>query len=180
MRISIIRYSLKSTIVKMSSKDKSKTLKEKSLKQPKLTNLIRERSPASSADERPSKKIASTSCSEAEADAKPIPSTSKAAGEGSGENPLNKIMKVNLASIFNPNIKEEESAESELAKSIKEKRGRLYTDITEFRFNKKRVRVLSEAGEISKESEGILYWMSRDQRVQGMLNRHTRTCSSKT
>lgn len=151
----------------MSSSGKST---KKSLMQPKLTSLIRERSPqSSSADERPSKKIAS-SCSEAETDVKQpttcIPSTSE-----TGVNPLNKIMKVNLASIFNPNIKEEGgeegSSESELAKSIKEKRPRLYADITEFRFNKKRVRVLSEAGEISKESEGILYWMSRDQRVQG-------------
>lgn len=165
MKILSTRYIPKSFIVKMSSSDKSS---KKSLKQPKLTSLIRERSPqSSSADERPSKKIAS-SCSEAEADVKP-PTTYLPSTSGAGVNPLNKIMKVNLASIFNPNIKEEggKEEESELAKSIKEKRPRLYADITEFRFNKKRVRVLSEAGEISKESEGILYWMSRDQRVQG-------------
>ncbi|XP_069673850.1 deoxyribodipyrimidine photo-lyase-like [Periplaneta americana] len=38
--------------------------------------------------------------------------------------------------------------------------------ISEFKFNKKRVRVLSEASEVPERAEGVVYWMSRDQRVQ--------------
>ena len=39
--------------------------------------------------------------------------------------------------------------------------------IMEFKFNKKRVRVLSDASEVPERVRGIVYWMSRDQRVQG-------------
>ncbi|PVD18297.1 hypothetical protein C0Q70_20846 [Pomacea canaliculata] len=38
--------------------------------------------------------------------------------------------------------------------------------IEAFKFNKKRVRVLSEAKDCPDEGKGVLYWMSRDQRVQ--------------
>lgn len=137
--------------------------------QPKISKLIRERSPASSsADERPSKKLASTTASENESDNNK-PKGSTANQQQDGTNSLNKIMEKNLASIFNPMKKKNETSSSELADSIQEKRTRLYEDITEFRFNKKRVRVLSDAKVIPTGSEGILYWMSRDQRVQGNL-----------
>lgn len=53
-----------------------------------------------------------------------------------------------------------------LIEEIKNNRSKLFESIQAFRFNKKRVRVLSEATEISEESQGILYWMSREQRVQ--------------
>jgi deoxyribodipyrimidine photo-lyase len=53
-----------------------------------------------------------------------------------------------------------------LVEEIRHNRSKLYESIQAFRFNKKRVRVLSEATEISEESQGILYWMSREQRVQ--------------
>jgi deoxyribodipyrimidine photo-lyase len=53
-----------------------------------------------------------------------------------------------------------------LVEEIKNKRLNQCESIQAFRFNKKRVRVLSEATEISEESQGILYWMSREQRVQ--------------
>jgi deoxyribodipyrimidine photo-lyase len=36
-----------------------------------------------------------------------------------------------------------------------------------FKFNKKRVRVLSKAEDFADGSQGVVYWMSRDQRVQG-------------
>lgn len=151
---------------------------KKIAKQTKIIDkLIRERSPASSADERPSKKLASTTASESENDTvkmkseaktseiKPEPKTCKAEPTND-KAPLKKIIDNNLASIFNPAKKHESKTESDLVNSIKEKRARLYADITEFRFNKKRVKVLSDASEIPKDSEGILYWMSRDQRVQ--------------
>ena len=41
--------------------------------------------------------------------------------------------------------------------------------VAEFKFNKKRVRVLSKAQDFPDNSEGVVYWMSRDQRVQGEL-----------
>lgn len=34
-------------------------------------------------------------------------------------------------------------------------------------FNKKRLRFLSDAEKVKQGSKGVLYWMSRDQRVQG-------------
>ena len=36
-----------------------------------------------------------------------------------------------------------------------------------FHFNKKRVRVLSKSQDVPQNAKAILYWMSRDQRVQG-------------
>jgi hypothetical protein len=50
---------------------------------------------------------------------------------------------------------------------INKKRHTLFESISVFKFNKKRVRVLSNATEIPEDSQGILYWMSREQRVQG-------------
>ena len=40
-------------------------------------------------------------------------------------------------------------------------------NIKEFKFNKKRARVVTECEEFPDECAGIVYWMSRDQRVQG-------------
>lgn len=41
--------------------------------------------------------------------------------------------------------------------------------IADFKFNKKRVRVLSADTEFPDDGDGVLYWMSRDQRVQGVF-----------
>ena len=40
--------------------------------------------------------------------------------------------------------------------------------VADFKFNKKRVKVLSSKLEFPDDNEGIVYWMSRDQRVQGI------------
>lgn len=45
-------------------------------------------------------------------------------------------------------------------------RKRTSPSILDFNFMKKRVRILSEASEVTDDSQGILYWMSRDARVQ--------------
>ena len=71
-----------------------------------------------------------------------------------------------MPSIFQSIKKEGESVSSGLADEICEKRARLFSDITEFRFNKKRVKVLTEVANIPDDAEAILYWMSREQRVQ--------------
>ena len=39
--------------------------------------------------------------------------------------------------------------------------------VAHFKFNKKRVRVISDVQDVPEENCGIVYWMSRDQRVQG-------------
>lgn len=39
--------------------------------------------------------------------------------------------------------------------------------ITDFNFNKSRVRMLSKQLYIPENCDGIVYWMSREQRVQG-------------
>ena len=56
---------------------------------------------------------------------------------------------------------------TQLIEDIKNKRVSLFNSIDEFRFNKKRVRVLTEAKTFPEDTAGILYWMSREQRVQG-------------
>lgn len=43
------------------------------------------------------------------------------------------------------------------------------TEKKEMKFNKKRLRYISDTEKIKQGSEGVLYWMSRDQRVQGRL-----------
>lgn len=40
----------------------------------------------------------------------------------------------------------------------------------EFKFNKKRVRVLSEQKEVPEWAEGVIYWTFRDERIHGKLN----------
>lgn len=50
---------------------------------------------------------------------------------------------------------------------IKESRTSVCGSVAEFKFNKKRVRVLSKTQDFPDDSNGVVYWMSRDQRVQG-------------
>lgn len=42
-------------------------------------------------------------------------------------------------------------------------------DNEEMKFNRKRLRFISDTQKIKQGSAGILYWMSRDQRVQGNI-----------
>ena len=41
-------------------------------------------------------------------------------------------------------------------------------DGKEFKFNKKRVRMISKIEELQANCNGIVYWMFRDQRVEGL------------
>lgn len=44
--------------------------------------------------------------------------------------------------------------------------------IEDFKFNKKRVRILTESSdEVKPDSKGILYWMFRDARVEGKFGK---------
>lgn len=58
------------------------------------------------------------------------------------------------------------SINSEFINSIHRLRLACGSSIKNFKFNKRRVRVLSLSSDIPENSNGILYWMSRDQRVQ--------------
>lgn len=60
----------------------------------------------------------------------------------------------------------EDSTVCDLAAEIDKKRHDLFESVSAFRFNKKRVQVLTETREFPDDAQGILYWMSRDQRVQ--------------
>ncbi|XP_014222087.1 deoxyribodipyrimidine photo-lyase [Trichogramma pretiosum] len=55
---------------------------------------------------------------------------------------------------------------SDFLSTIAEQRKETANNILEFKFNKKRVRVLTESDEVVPKSKGILYWMFRDPRVQ--------------
>ncbi|KAK0048843.1 deoxyribodipyrimidine photo-lyase [Biomphalaria pfeifferi] len=49
---------------------------------------------------------------------------------------------------------------------IVKRREEAWESVAQFKFNKKRARVLSESEEFPEDSNGVLYWMSRDQRTQ--------------
>lgn len=57
--------------------------------------------------------------------------------------------------------KEEEEA-------VQEARRRAAPSVREFKYNKKRVRLVSQGSDLKDGARCILYWMSRDQRVQGV------------
>ena len=53
------------------------------------------------------------------------------------------------------------------SEAVKDKRLSCAKSVIEFAFNKKRARVLSSQKDCRDEAAGVLYWMSRDQRIQG-------------
>lgn len=62
--------------------------------------------------------------------------------------------------------KGDSGSSSTCVEEIVKHRQKVANSIADFKFNKKRVRVLSKAQEVPEYCQGILYWMSRDQRVQ--------------
>ncbi|KAK0092101.1 hypothetical protein PV326_002195 [Microctonus aethiopoides] len=58
------------------------------------------------------------------------------------------------------------SKPSKLFDRLITRRNNIADSITDFDFNKKRVRVLSTATEVVKNCNGVLYWMFRDGRIQ--------------
>jgi hypothetical protein len=69
------------------------------------------------------------------------------------------------------------TAECNLAEKIREKRLRNYRSVLSVPFNMRRTRVLSQTKSLPLGSNGILYWMSREQRVQGLLKFITKPSS---
>lgn len=58
------------------------------------------------------------------------------------------------------------SSTSNFVKLFEEERQKTANSILEFKFNKSRLRILNELSEVKAKSNGIIYWMFRDQRVQ--------------
>uniref|UniRef100_A0A493T1M6 Photolyase/cryptochrome alpha/beta domain-containing protein n=1 Tax=Anas platyrhynchos platyrhynchos TaxID=8840 RepID=A0A493T1M6_ANAPP len=61
---------------------------------------------------------------------------------------------------------EEEEAGGGLEAALRAARRAAAPSVREFRYNKKRVRLVSRGPELREDAKCILYWMSRDQRVQ--------------
>ncbi|XP_039225873.1 deoxyribodipyrimidine photo-lyase-like [Crotalus tigris] len=61
---------------------------------------------------------------------------------------------------------QEDPRTQSLAKTVKETRLSAGLSVAEFPYNKKRVRLISPAPDLKEGAQGILYWMSREQRVQ--------------
>lgn len=64
--------------------------------------------------------------------------------------------------------RKEESSENgdDILASCMTKRAQVCASVADFKFNKKRVRLLSKSTDISDDCKAIAYWMWRDQRVQ--------------
>lgn len=57
----------------------------------------------------------------------------------------------------------------EFLANIDLKRRKCSDNILDFKFNKRRCRLLSKSMELGDSGGGVLYWMSREQRVQGSI-----------
>ena len=77
--------------------------------------------------------------------------------------------KVENGETCNDSVSKKMKEEDFLTK-IAQSRTDVSASVAEFKFNKKRVRVLSKAQDFPDSSKGVVYWMSRDQRVQGMYS----------
>jgi len=55
----------------------------------------------------------------------------------------------------------------DILESYMAKRKEVCKSVTDFKFNKKRVRLISFDADIPENCKGIAYWMWREQRVQG-------------
>jgi deoxyribodipyrimidine photo-lyase len=62
--------------------------------------------------------------------------------------------------------KKDDDKEMKLIDVIAKKRTSLFKTVLDFSFNKKRVRILSKNEDVPDAPGGVLYWMSREQRVQ--------------
>ncbi|XP_061493559.1 deoxyribodipyrimidine photo-lyase-like isoform X1 [Rhineura floridana] len=90
--------------------------------------------------------------------------------DGLGSNRKVAVMSAAAASPGGKKKVEEEGAGSggagTLAESVKQARLKAVPSVAEFKYNKRRVRLVSQDPDLKEGAQGILYWMSRDQRVQ--------------
>ena len=64
----------------------------------------------------------------------------------------------------------------DILESYMAKRKEVCKSVTDFKFNKKRVRLISSDADIPENCKGIAYWMWREQRVQGWLKLKLHAC----
>lgn len=60
----------------------------------------------------------------------------------------------------------DDAVESKLVAQFENERNKTAANILEFRFEKSRVRILNGQPDVKENSNGVIYWMFRDQRVQ--------------
>lgn len=65
-----------------------------------------------------------------------------------------------------PKIDESKKGIEEFLHTIQKKRKETADSILNFKFNKKRVKIISQEQLVADKCDGIVYWMSRDSRVQ--------------
>ncbi|XP_013418542.1 deoxyribodipyrimidine photo-lyase-like [Lingula anatina] len=93
--------------------------------------------------------------------------------KGNEEGPVSKKMKIKVEDDAEAGPSSQNSAgvkftdtSKDFLELINHAREAKAQSVSAFKFNKKRVRVLSTAKEFQEECDGVIYWMSRDQRVQ--------------
>lgn len=59
------------------------------------------------------------------------------------------------------------AVDGDLLGAVKKSRLSVATSVSDFKFNKKRVRLVSPEADLKDDALGVVYWMSRDQRVEG-------------
>lgn len=74
--------------------------------------------------------------------------------------------KPKLATVTASNTAESNSSVEEFMKKLQQTRENTAESILVFKFNKNRVRIVSQEQMVPDSCEGIVYWMSRDSRVQ--------------
>ncbi|XP_032781741.2 deoxyribodipyrimidine photo-lyase isoform X1 [Daphnia magna] len=85
--------------------------------------------------------------------------------KGSSKTPAAKKLKLET-SDDEPSSSRTPSVDSGFLASVELKRKQCAGNILEFKFNKKRCRLLSKSMDLGNFGGGVLYWMSREQRVQ--------------
>ncbi|XP_069829490.1 deoxyribodipyrimidine photo-lyase-like [Dendropsophus ebraccatus] len=63
-------------------------------------------------------------------------------------------------------MQEKKEADGDLTEAVRKSRLSVAASVSDFKFNKKRVRLVSAEADLKDDALGIVYWMSRDQRVE--------------
>ena len=70
----------------------------------------------------------------------------------------------------NANGSKKSKSEGDVYEDYHSKRKAVCDSVQDFKFNKKRVRMISEFDELPDGCKAVMYWMFREQRVEGRLS----------
>ena len=70
----------------------------------------------------------------------------------------------------NANGSKKSKSEGDVYEDYHSKRKAVCNSVQDFKFNKKRVRMISEFDELPDGCKAVMYWMFREQRVEGRLS----------